>query len=121
LSAVLAQRLVRRLCDACRAPVPIPAAVRERFASSQDHWYEARGCLVCAQTGYAGRVGVYELLVVDDALRDAIGGGASSVALAQLARTNAYQPMFADGWTKVLAGDTTFAELERVVITSAAR
>jgi type II secretory ATPase GspE/PulE/Tfp pilus assembly ATPase PilB-like protein len=115
LTAVLAQRLVRRLCESCRVPAAIPEDVKARFAATQAQWWTAGGCPACAQTGYCGRVGVYEMLVVDDALRDSIGGGGSSVAIAQLASASGYRPMFADGFAKVLAGDTSFDELTRVV------
>jgi type II secretory ATPase GspE/PulE/Tfp pilus assembly ATPase PilB-like protein len=115
LSAVLAQRLVRRLCEGCRISAPIPHDVRAALTLAQTTWWTAGTCGACGGTGFSGRVGVYEMLVVDDALRDAIGAGASSVALAAIARARGYRPMFADGLAKVLAGDTTYAELERVV------
>ncbi len=115
LTAVLAQRLVRRLCENCRRSEPIPVAQRARCAATASHWFVPGGCRACAHSGYSGRIGVYELLVVDDPLRNAIGAGASSVALAELAAANAYRPMFDDGLAKVLAGETSFAELVRVV------
>jgi len=115
LTAVLAQRLVRRLCESCRVPALIPADIRSRFSTRQEHWWTSGSCRACAHTGYSGRVGVYEMLVVDDALRDTIGAGGSSVAIAQLASASGYRPMFADGFAKVLAGATSFAELVRVV------
>jgi type IV pilus assembly protein PilB len=122
LSAIVAQRLVRRLCEACRVDVEIPAEARARFALTHEMWSVARGCSVCGETGYAGRIGVYELLVLDDHLRDAIGAGASSVALAKLAAaTAAYRPMFVDGLAKVTAGVTSFDELVRVVAPSSDR
>jgi len=115
LSAVLAQRLVRRLCEECRRSAPVPAAIRAQYAIAQTTWLEPAGCRACAQTGYSGRIGVYEMLVADDALRDAIGAGASSVTVAQRAAASTYRPMFEDGLAKVLSGQTTFAELVRVV------
>src|ERR1035438_6966576 len=115
LTAVLAQRLVRRLCESCRVPGLIPADIQSRFSTRQGQWWIAGGCGACAHTGYSGRVGVYEMLVVDDALRDTIGAGGSSVAIAQLAAESGYRPMFADGFAKVLAGATSFEELVRVV------
>ena len=115
LTAVLAQRLVRRLCENCRVPALIPAEIRSRFSARQEQWWTSGGCRACAHTGYSGRVGVYEMLVVDDALRDTIGAGGSSVAIAQLASASGYRPMFADGFAKVLAGATSFEELVRVV------
>jgi type II secretory ATPase GspE/PulE/Tfp pilus assembly ATPase PilB-like protein len=120
LTAVLAQRLVRRLCESCRRPAAIPDDIRSRFAARQAQWWIPGGCPACAQTGYSGRVGVYEMLVIDDALRDTIGNGGSSVAIAQLAAATGYRPMFADGFAKVLSGATSFEELVRVVAWSGA-
>jgi type II secretory ATPase GspE/PulE/Tfp pilus assembly ATPase PilB-like protein len=121
LTAVLAQRLVRRLCEMCRTPAPIPADVAARYQTAQKQWWVAAGCRACGQIGYVGRTGVYELLVIDDALRDTIGAGGSSVAIASLASAAGYRPMFADGFTKVLAGETSFEELARVVAWGGAR
>jgi type IV pilus assembly protein PilB len=115
LTAVVAQRLVRTLCEQCRARERIPAQLRELLRPPRDVWYVAGGCGACAGTGYVGRTGVYELLDVDDAIRDAIATGASSVHVAQLAERNGYRPMRDDALAKVLAGTTSFDELTRVV------
>jgi type IV pilus assembly protein PilB len=119
LTAVLAQRLVRRLCDGCRRSEPIPGALRARFHDAAE-WWTASGCAACGGSGYSGRTGVYELLVVDDGLRDIIAAGGSSVALAQRAAAGSYRPMLHDGIAKVRSGATSFAELTRVVTWSAA-
>jgi len=114
LSAVVAQRLVRTLCTSCRRAVPIPPA-RGVSADGAQHWFEPAGCRSCANTGFLGRTAVYELLEVDDQLREAIAGGVSSATLARLARQTGYAPMFRDGLDKVAAGLTSFDELNRVV------
>jgi type II secretory ATPase GspE/PulE/Tfp pilus assembly ATPase PilB-like protein len=119
LSGVLAQRLARRLCESCRTAAPIPADLRLHLNIDADAWWTPGACGACAGTGYAGRVGVYELLEVTDDLRDAITAGASSVAIAQLAAASGYRPMFVDGLAKVESGDTSFAELTRVVTVAA--
>ena len=121
LTAVVAQRLVRVLCEQCRVREPIPAAVRETLRTTLEAWYVAGGCRACAGTGYLGRTGVYELMDVDDATRDAIATGASSVHVAQLAARSGYRPMRDHALAKVLAGTTSFDELTRVVAWSAAR
>jgi type IV pilus assembly protein PilB len=120
LTAVVAQRLVRVLCDRCRVREAIPPALRERLRIEHDAWYAAGGCRACDGTGYFGRTGVYELMHVDDATRDAIATGASSVHVAQLAARAGYRSMTDDALAKVLAGTTSFAELTRVVAWGAA-
>ncbi|HTD36442.1 MAG TPA: GspE/PulE family protein [Candidatus Limnocylindrales bacterium] len=121
LTAVVAQRLVRTLCDRCRVRETIPAQLRAVLGTPHDAWFIPAGCRACAGTGYLGRTGVYELMEVDDAVRDAIANGASSVQTAQLAARAGYRPMHDDGLAKVLAGTTSFEELTRVVPWSAAR
>lgn len=101
LSVVLAQRLARRLCEQCRRP--------------NGRAFVANGCDVCGRTGYVGRIGIFEILVVTDAIRDAIATGASSVQLRGLGKSSGYRPMFEDGLERVAGGDTTLEELRRVV------
>jgi type II secretory ATPase GspE/PulE/Tfp pilus assembly ATPase PilB-like protein len=121
LSAVVAQRLVRVLCDRCRVRESIPAALRAELGIERTHWYRAEGCRACAGSGYLGRTGIYELLLVDDATRDAVATGASSVHIAQIAARAGYRPMLHDALAKVLEGITTFAEMRRVVTWTGAR
>jgi type IV pilus assembly protein PilB len=113
LSLVLGQRLVRRLCEQCRKPAAIPEPLARRRLGGPV--FSAVGCAVCAQTGYVGRTGVFELLVVNDELRDAIANGASSVQIATLGREHGYEPMFEDGLRRIAEGRTTIDELRRVV------
>ena len=92
VEAVLAQRLVRRLCDSCRG----------------------KGCASCAETGFLGRIGIYELLNVDDAIREAIAARRSAGELAQLARRGGMRTLSERGQDLVRAGVTTAAEVARV-------
>jgi len=115
LTMVVAQRLVRTLCEQCRARESIPAALRGAFRETSDTWHAARGCRACANTGYLGRTGVYEAMVVDDATRDAIATGASSVQIAAVAARAGYCAMRDDALAKVAAGRTTFDEVRRVL------
>jgi type IV pilus assembly protein PilB len=121
LTAVVAQRLVRTLCEQCRVREAIPRPRRASLGIAQDAWYVAGGCRACAGSGYLGRTGVYELMELDDGVRDAIATGASSVQIAQLAARGGYRPMRDDALAKVLAGTTSFDELTRVVPWSGAR
>ncbi len=121
LTAVVAQRLVRALCEQCRVREPIPARIRETFGTAQDTWYVAGGCRACAGSGYVGRTGIFELMDLDDATRDALATGGSSVHVAQVAARNGYRPMRDDALAKVLAGTTSFDEVKRVVGWSAVR
>jgi type IV pilus assembly protein PilB len=121
LTGVVAQRLVRTLCERCRVREAIPAGLREALGGRQDSWFTPAGCRACAGTGYLGRIGVYELMEIDDATRDAIATGASSVQIAQCAARAGYRSMREDAVAKVLAGSTSFEELVRVVPWSGAR
>ena len=119
LTAVVSQRLVRVLCEQCRARERIPARSREVLRTEQEDWFVASGCRACAGTGYLGRTGIYEIMEIDDAARDMIATGASSVNVAQHAARSTYRPMRHDAVDKVLAGVTSFDELTRCVAWSA--
>ncbi len=118
LVGVLAQRLVRVLCKACRQSAPADRAecrFLEVESVSPPTIYHARGCEVCAQTGYRGRTGIYELVVVDDEMRQLIHDQASEQALTRHARKHS-RSIRADGREKVLAGVTTVEEVLRVTL-----
>ncbi len=108
LLAVLAQRLVRVLCPACRQPwavgegQPLPAGSRI---------YRAAGCSACNASGYRGRTAIHELLRIDDALRGAIQRGESETALEQYLQGGT---LYQSGLNLVLAGITTLEEVTRV-------
>jgi type II secretory ATPase GspE/PulE/Tfp pilus assembly ATPase PilB-like protein len=119
LTAVVAQRLVRVLCDHCRVREGIPTTLRRTLGIDREEWFASRGCRACGGTGFLGRTGIYELLLVDDATRDAIANGSSSVHVEHTARDAGYRPMLEDAMAKVLAGVTTFAEVRRVLKWSA--
>ncbi len=118
LLGVLAQRLVRTLCPACRVAAP-PSAGEARLvaglglSASQTVW-SAPGCAQCNDTGYRGRSGVYELLVVDDAMRRMIHDGASEPALRDAALRSGMRTLRVDGARWVAEGTTSLAELVRV-------
>ena len=117
LSAVLAQRLVRKLCTACRQPAEITTEQLNAFAltalSDRAQLWQPGGCETCNQTGYRGRVGIYELVVISENLRAAIGRGESEQTLMALAGEQRI-PLLQDGLSKALAGVTSLAEVLRV-------
>jgi general secretion pathway protein E len=97
-----AQRLVRRLCPQCRQPDPISKGWR------------AVGCLACNKTGFAGRTGIYELLVVDDEIRALIHGNAGEAEIRAAAARNGMMSMREDGRRWVQSGVTSLDEVVRV-------
>lgn len=122
LRAVVAQRLVRRLCPACSEPYEPGEQLRERLdlariaaAGASDFLlYRAKGCDRCQNIGYRGRVGIYELMLPDDALRRLVLDHADAEALKRSALAAGMQTMFNDGLAKALAGITTLEEIGRV-------
>ncbi len=116
IAGVIAQRLVRQLCPHCRRPEP--ATERDRMLIGQAlpegaRLWRAVGCDSCHQEGYAGRAGLYEIIVVDEALQRLIHDGASEAALLKAARA-AGPSLLDDGIAKALAGTTTIEEVARV-------
>ncbi|MDR0479681.1 MAG: type II secretion system ATPase GspE [Burkholderiaceae bacterium] len=119
VNGVLAQRLVRQLCPHCKAPVtPAPELLQSsglaKFMPPGQLIYEARGCAQCRDTGYQGRTGIHELLVVDEAMRRAILQGGDASALQQLAVQSGMLTLYEDGLRKVAAGVTSLDEVLRV-------
>ena len=116
--AVIAQRLLRRLCDTCKTARAPGALERAGFDAAglpvPDQIWQANGCVDCQQSGHLGRAGIYEMITVDEALRTAIDGGASEQTLKGLALTPA-QTLFGEAMGLVAAGITDFAEVARVV------
>jgi general secretion pathway protein E len=119
VNGVLAQRLVRRLCPHCKTPVqPKPELLQSsglgRFIQPGAAIYEARGCEHCRGTGYQGRTGIHELLVVDETMRSAILQGRDASALHQLAVQAGMYTLYEDGLRKIAAGVTNLDEVLRV-------
>ncbi|MCF4164791.1 Flp pilus assembly complex ATPase component TadA [Zavarzinia compransoris] len=117
LSAVLAQRLVRRLCPACReAYVPTAEALAALGLPPREdlRFHRAVGCSACGGSGYRGRVAVTELLVMSDALARLVLARAEARDIARTATAEGLRPMLQDGIDKVAAGLTTVDEVLRV-------
>jgi len=118
LRGVIAQRLLRRLCDSCkteRAPLASEAALFERQGlATPPNVNDPCGCEACGQSGYSGRIGVFEMIEVGEALRSAIDEGASEGQLRQLALSTE-ETLIGQGLAEVMAGRTSLAETLRVV------
>lgn len=124
LVAALAQRLVRRLCDSCKQPrrggeplpnVP-PSLLQSHGLRGSDlvGVYQAVGCEACRGTGYRGRVGLFELLVINDACRDLVQTRASAATIRQAGLDSGMHLLSMDGLLKVHQGITTLDEVLRV-------
>ncbi|MBZ4331440.1 GspE/PulE family protein [Corallococcus sp. AS-1-12] len=117
LLAVLAQRLVRRVCPECSVPTT-PTADQLALLGPLLDGVQPRagqGCEACRHTGFKGRVGLFELLVVDPELQWLIATGAPGVQLRRHARARGFRTLVEDALAKVAAGVTTLHELTRVV------
>ena len=121
---VLAQRLARRLCTECRRPVKVPAATLREFAGTNSlpegvtdpaSIYQAVGCAACRQTGYKGRLGIYEMLTMSEEIERLTAASSPSSEIRRQARREGMRTMREDGVLKVLAGETTLNELARTV------
>ena len=121
LELIVAQRLVRRICESCRTAVPnpkaaakaiLPAAVPLLGAGARV--YHGKGCPVCSGIGYRGRIGIFELIPVSKIMRDLILTRPSSQAVWKQARAEGCRSLFEDGIDKVKNGLTTLDEVARV-------
>jgi len=127
LNLLIAQRLVRRLCQHCKAQEPLDEALRQKIETyistlpsrvdktpflSSPTLYKPVGCNECNQSGYKGRVGVYELLVVTPAMQELIVKGASQSAVEQEVAKTDFVSMQKDGVLKAISGITTLDEVQ---------
>jgi type IV pilus assembly protein PilB len=117
LNAVLAQRLVRKVCQHCKSEVEPTEDMREFLQlqgfGSEKIW-KGIGCDRCRQTGYSGRLGIYELMVMDDAMRDIITRNPDVNQLRKLCRERGLVTLREDGFTKAMQGLTSVDEVLRV-------
>jgi general secretion pathway protein E len=117
LNAIVAQRLVRRLCQDCRKPYPpLPELLAQlglEGRSEVTFWHPG-GCPKCNETGYFGRISINEVLVMSDAIRRQILHHAEATELQRSALATGMRPMFQDGIGKAAAGITTIEEVLRV-------
>jgi type II secretory ATPase GspE/PulE/Tfp pilus assembly ATPase PilB-like protein/CheY-like chemotaxis protein len=115
LRGIVAQRLMRRLCPACKrqATGPLPHSLKE-YVPGGTVTYEAVGCNDCAQTGYRGRFGILEILVMSPALERLVSSGGTADRIAAQARAEGMRSLFESGLRHLVSGETSADELLRV-------
>lgn len=120
VTGVMAQRLVRVLCERCKEPfTPDEALVRQMGLDPADGpqtWYGPRGCPLCQGIGYRGRIGVFEFMQVDGVLREAVMQGKPADALRELAAQAGMRSLRQDAVAKLVGGITSVQEVQRVTI-----
>src|SRR5665213_2144699 len=117
VNAILAQRLVRKICQHCKEEY-VPTDEMREFLNLQgfagEKSYVGKGCDRCRKTGYSGRLGIFEMLVMDDALRDTVTSNPDVNHLRKLCRERGLVTLRDDGFQKVMKGLTTVDEILRV-------
>ena len=119
LQGILAQRLVRTLCPDCKTPyVPgedeLAPFGKDRAQTKGITFYQAKGCPECNSTGYKGRIGIYELLVLDDEMRGLISEQPVASEIIRAAKNKGMRTLGEDSWLKVEQGLTSLSEILRV-------
>jgi len=119
---VIAQRLARRICPNCKEPYKYPEELLMRFGTDLSELngkelYRGRGCENCRYTGYRGRIGIFEVFVMNTEIADLILRRAPISEIRDAAIASGMTTLLQDGWRKVLAGITTPQEVLRVVTT----
>ncbi|OGY98051.1 MAG: hypothetical protein A2855_00920 [Candidatus Liptonbacteria bacterium RIFCSPHIGHO2_01_FULL_57_28] len=123
VNVAIGQRLVRRICQQCKAEKKITAAERESLTEVlpknteklDGKFFYGKGCEACNDSGYYGRIGIHEVLVVDDEIREAILKKASANDIKAIAMKNGMTTMVESGFEKAHSGETTLEEIMRVI------
>jgi type IV pilus assembly protein PilB len=123
VDCVIAQRLARRLCEGCKRLAEVDHGMLselgfpfELVCETEWRFHAAVGCERCGGSGYRGRVGVYELMVITDEMRDMILRRASAAEIGRAARRGGMVPLREDGLQKAAQGITTIEEVLRTVV-----
>jgi len=120
VTAIQAQRLVRKLCDNCKeAYTPLNKIVRrwgldKLSADGNVTLYHSKGCDQCGQTGFAGRTAILEILPISDAIKEQVLNNADATSIRRCAEEGGMETMIEDGLRKSLSGITTMGEVLRV-------
>lgn len=118
VSVVVAQRLVRTVCQSCASDAPLPVWASELLplSAASGKYRRGTGCPSCRMTGYRGRTGVFEVLVATDSVREAVMSRQPEPSIAAIASVEGYEPMIRDADAKVASGITTPEEIVRAGI-----
>ena len=121
VQAVMAQRLVRTVCNVCKRPVNVIKAVADKFEeygipASSLKLMKGEGCDNCNNSGYKGRAGIHELMIMSDEMRRQVLERASATEMKRLALKEGLRPLYQDGLMKVAKGLTTLEEVLRVAV-----
>ena len=126
VNLIVAQRLIRRICDRCKEPVAINEQVLRRLNVDMDRnrdavFYHGRGCATCGGTGYMGRLPIFEFLVTDSEIRDQISIGTSEAKIREMSRQRGYKGLLGSGVDRMLEGITTAEEVLGATFTQKVR
>jgi type IV pilus assembly protein PilB len=118
-NVIVAQRLARRICQGCKQVVPVPAQALTSVGFDAEEAktlkvMKGKGCMSCSETGYKGRVALYEVMVIKENIKEAVLQGASAMELRELGRKNGMQTLREAGLQKMREGVTTVEEVLRV-------
>ena len=116
LSLVVAQRLIRKLCERCKDAYEPQPVLRERFKITEELLYRAKGCDACSGTGYKGRIGVYEVMTMSREMRNTIAKGALAHIIKDIAISAGMSTLWDEGLKKVKQGAASLEELEGVIL-----
>jgi type IV pilus assembly protein PilB len=117
--AVMAQRLVRKVCPKCKTRVEPPAHILAGLGlrpeiAKKANFMKGKGCSHCNKTGYRGRFGIYELMIMTSQIREMTFKGDSTLNLRRVARKQGMRTLFEDGMIKAIKGLTTLEEVLRI-------
>jgi len=118
IECLIAQRLVRTICDKCKTKIKLDKKLVEEMGikegSDRIEIFEGKGCDECKFTGYKGRTAIYEIIRINEDIRQMIIAKATSQEIKKKAMEQGMKTLFMDGWQKVLLGITTIGEVKRV-------
>ncbi|MDO8584744.1 MAG: GspE/PulE family protein [bacterium] len=123
VNVAIGQRLLRRICDDCKEEVTITdeelatikQVVRQELLGTHKKFFKGKGCVKCDDSGYKSRIGVHEVMDIDDEIREAVMRRANTAEIQKIAIKNGMRPMLEDAFQKALLGETTIEEIVRVV------